>query len=195
MRGRECLRYTSVPYNTARFPCSFRPCTVRRILHRESDPCFPGSSSSAQHVASGQLLREIAAHFGSLHPQRSAVRGKRGSGRSHEIASGEIWLFLDDDVALEAGFIEELLRAYGPGSSVLLESSKLSQRRNMPTNGESPSSGVTSTLIASRCIGTRRDSNSPPVKLQQIAVGLMASAPLLSKPAVAVPFYTGALPG
>ena len=76
-----------------------------------------------------------------------------------EIASGEIWLFLDDDVELEPSFIEELLRAYAQESSVFLESSQtIANRIYSNTCGSLYSSGVSSTMIASRSTGTRRDS-------------------------------------
>ena len=46
-------------------------------------------------------------------PSLSGLSTARNAGM--EIASGDIWLFLDDDVALEPHFVQELLDAYKPG--------------------------------------------------------------------------------
>lgn len=42
----------------------------------------------------------------------SITGGAEARNRAMDIASGEVWVFLDDDVILEPDFLEELLRAY-----------------------------------------------------------------------------------
>lgn len=46
-------------------------------------------------------------------PSLSGLTAARNA--SMEVAQGDIWLFLDDDVLLEPDFIEQILKAYRPG--------------------------------------------------------------------------------
>ena len=59
------------------------------------------------------FTKAAALHIVHIHsPQISGAAAARNLGM--ETATGNIWLFLDDDVELEHGFIEELVKAYLP---------------------------------------------------------------------------------
>ena len=93
-----------------------------------------------------------------------------------EIASGEIGLFLDDDVELEPSFIEELLRAYAPGvigvSGIITNYSKPNIFQHM---WESLFlRGVFHDDRQSLYRNAERLVNSPPVKVRQFGGGLMS---------------------
>lgn len=92
------------------------------------------------------------------------------------IAKGEIWLFLDDDVLLEPTFVEELLAAYSPGVMGV---------SGIITNYQKPSLGrrLWETVFVR---GVFRDDrqpvywdaeklrNGPPIRVRQLGAGLMS---------------------
>lgn len=146
--------------------------TIQTLLSQSHPPSELIIVDQSQEKSFAKSL-PISVHY--IHnDQLSGVNEARNV--AMEIASGEIWLFLDDDVELEPSFIEELLRAYAPGvigvSGIITNYSKPNIFQHM---WESLFlRGVFHDDRQSLYRNAERLVNSPPVKVRQFGGGLMS---------------------
>jgi glycosyltransferase involved in cell wall biosynthesis len=64
--------------------------------------------------SSASLLKGVSVRLEYIH-NPGIAGASRARNEGMKLATGEIWLFLDDDVLLEPDFIQKLLATYGPG--------------------------------------------------------------------------------
>ncbi|MGH9740036.1 MAG: glycosyltransferase family 2 protein [Candidatus Acidiferrales bacterium] len=128
-------------------------------------------------------------------PTLSGASTARNAGM--DAASGDIWLFLDDDVILEPEFIEKILAAYGPGVTGV---------SGVVTNYDRPALGhllwetvfVRGPFLDDRQRVYRRADrlkDDQPIKVRQFGAGLMSFRSSAVKELRFDPNLTGASPG